>query len=67
MLYCSSLPGTIGNSFPVAGGVVFIPVLLLLGEPIHNAVAFSVATETFGNGVFGVTNWLMKDPEAFLW
>ena len=81
--------GTIGNTFPVAGGVIFVPVLLLLGEPIERGVvrenlhvrpchhtaslplaalqAFSVATETFGNGIFGVGNWLIKDPDAFLW
>jgi len=28
-------------------------------------VAFSVATQTFGNGIFGVTNWLIKDPEEW--
>ena len=59
--------GIVGNAFPVAGGVIFVPVLLVLGEPVHAAVAFSVATQSFGNGVFGVTNWLLKDPEAFIW
>ena len=37
----------------VAGGVIFVPVLMMLDIHIHNAVAFSVATQTFGNGLFG--------------
>jgi len=50
------------------------------GEPCSSAVdfaerrltrgvttqAFSVATETFGNGIFGVGNWLLKDRHCTL-
>ena len=34
---CSAI---VGNAFPVAGGVVFVPMLLVLGEPIHAAVSY---------------------------
>merc|ERR1740117_875615 len=57
---------TIGNAFPVAGGVIFVPVLMMLNIHIHNAVAFSVATQTFGNGLFGTGTWLMRDPAMFI-
>lgn len=57
---------TVGNTFPVAGGVLFVPFFLIVGLHIKNAVAFSVATQTIGNGVFGVTSWLVRDSTAFV-
>ena len=55
------------NSVPVGGGIVFVPALMALGIDIQLGAAFTVATMTFGNGVFGFTSWLIKDPTVFEW
>lgn len=63
---------TLANSVPVGGGIVFVPILNLLGfidmtEHLNLGVAFAVSTMTFGNGVFGFLSWLKKDPSAIAW
>ena len=51
---------------PVGGGIVFVPVLHLLGYHITLGSAFAVSTMAFGNGVFGFLSWLKKDPSAIV-
>lgn len=51
---------------PVGGGIVFLPVLHLLGYHITLGSAFAVSTMTFGNGIFGFLSWLKKDPSAIV-
>lgn len=55
------------NSVPIGGGVVYVPALSMLGTNLHLGVSFSVATMTFGNGVFGFLRWLHKDPSVIIW
>ena len=58
----------LSNAVPVGGGVVFIPTLHLIGTVQHHqSVAFSVATQSMSNGVFGLLAWLKKDPNAIRW
>ena len=52
---------------PVAGGVVFLPVLDSFGVCPRDAVAFSAATQFFGVGIFAPLNWLIKDKNIFVW
>ena len=47
---------------PVAGGIVFIPVLTRFGVCPSDAVAFTAATQMFGVGIFTPLNWLARDP-----
>lgn len=56
---------TLANAVPVGGGVVFVPVLHLLGYHITLGSAFAVSTMTFGNGI-GFLTWLKKDPSAIV-
>ena len=51
---------------PVAGGIVFLPVLTLGGVCPRDAVAFSAATQMLGVGVFAPLNWLVVDPSVFI-
>jgi len=67
MPFIGILAACLANSVPVGGGIVFVPALILLGAKVKLGVAFTVATMTFGNGVFGFLNWLRKDPEVFVW
>jgi uncharacterized membrane protein YfcA len=41
--------------------VVYIPALALLGMQMKMGVAFSLATMTVGNGIFGFLKWNSKD------
>jgi hypothetical protein len=52
---------------PVAGGIVFLPVLDSFGVCPRDAVAFSAATQFFGVGIFAPLNWLIKDKNIFIW
>ena len=47
---------------PLAGGVIFLPVLNLAGLCARDAVAFTALTQTFGVGIFSPLNWLVRDP-----
>lgn len=66
MPFLGILAATVAMSTPAGGGIVFFPTLVLLGVAPVNAVAFSVATQTFGMGIFGTYNWSRKAPEAIL-
>jgi uncharacterized membrane protein YfcA len=57
----------LANTVPIGGGIVYVPMLSLFGEKIQLGVAFSVATMTVGNGVFGFLHWLKADPSLILW
>ena len=50
---------------PVAGGVVFMPVLHAHGTSPRDAVAFSALTQLVGCGVLTPLNWLAIDPDVF--
>ena len=51
---------------PIAGGIIFLPVLRAYGVCPRDAVAFSAATQFFGCGIFSPLNWLVQDPTVFL-
>lgn len=51
---------------PVAGGIIFLPVLNLQHICAADAVAFSAATQTLGVGIFAPMGWLVKDRSVFL-
>ena len=55
------------NAVPIGGGVVYVPALAMLGVNLHLGVSFSVATMTFGNGVFGFLKWMHKEPTLVIW
>ena len=55
---------TIAVSTPVGGAILFIPVLMSMGISPKQAVAFGVATQAFGMGIFGFTFKLRKDKQA---
>jgi len=68
-LWWTPLMGTIAAAIasggaPVAGGIVFLPVLTHLGVCPSDAVAFTAATQMLGVGVFAPLNWLVRDPSA---
>jgi len=50
---------------PIAGGIIFFPILTSLGVCSADAVAFSAATQFLGCGVFAPLNWLVQDPSVF--
>ena len=49
---------------PVAGGIVFVPVLRAHGMAPRDAVAFSALTQLVGCGVLTPLNWLAFDPDV---
>jgi len=51
---------------PVAGGIVFLPILTIMGIEPHNAVAFTAATQMLGVGVFTPLGWLYRDPGVIM-
>ena len=57
----------LANTVPIGGGIVYVPALYMLGVDMKLGVSFTVATMSFGNGVFGFLNWLKKDPFIFIW
>ena len=61
------LAALLANCIPIGGGIVYVPLLSLLGEDINLSVAFTVATMTIGNGVFGFLHWLATDPSLIIW
>lgn len=68
-LWWTPLMGTIAAAIPsggapVAGGIVFLPVLTHLNFCPSDAVAFTAATQMLGVGVFAPLNWLVRDPSA---
>lgn len=57
----------LANTVPIGGGVVYVPALLLLGVELKLGVSFTVATMSFGNGLFGFLRWLNKDSNLIIW
>jgi uncharacterized membrane protein YfcA len=57
----------IANCVPLGGGIVYIPAFYLIGVQMKLGVAFTVATMTIGNGVFGLLRWLRKDSSLIIW
>ena len=51
---------------PVAGGVVFLPVLSMVGLEPHDAVGFAAATQMFGVGIFAPLGWMSRDPTVLM-
>ena len=51
---------------PVAGGVVFLPVLSMVGLEPHDAVGFAVTTQMFGIGIFAPLGWMARDPTVLM-
>jgi len=59
----ASLPS---GGAPVAGGIVFLPMLVAGGLTAQQAVAFSAATQTFGCGIFAPLNWFSVNPNVII-
>lgn len=51
---------------PIAGGIVFIPFLQMLGLSPKQAVAFCSASQAVGCGIFTPLNWYSKDQGIFI-
>ena len=62
-ILAASIPA---SGAPVAGGIIFLPVLQTYGVCPRDAVAFSALTQFFGCGIFSPLNWLVQDPTVFL-
>jgi len=58
----ASLPA---SGAPIAGGIVFFPILTINNVCSRDAVAFSAATQLLGCGVYTPLNWLLQDPSVF--
>lgn len=54
------------SGVPIAGGIVFFPVLSLAGFRPDAAVAFAAATQAIGVGVFTPLTWYVQEPNVFL-
>lgn len=52
---------------PVAGGVIFLPVLTMAGVCARDAVAFTAVAQVFGVGIFAPLNWMIRDPNLLNW
>lgn len=57
----------LANSVPLGGGIIYIPVLSLLGANIQLGAMFTISIMPFGNGIFGFIRWLVKNPAVMLW
>lgn len=51
---------------PVAGGVVFLPILTMKHIEAHEAVAFAASTQMIGVGIFAPMGWMYKDPTVLM-
>eukprot|EP01038_Epipyxis_sp_PR26KG_P004545 gene4545-6416_t len=47
---------------PIAGGIIFIPALSILGLTPKQSVAFCSLSQAFGCGICAPMNWYAKDP-----
>jgi len=56
----------LANCVPIGGGIVYVPILALLGQQMNLSVSFAVATMTVGNGILGFLQWLRKDPSLIV-
>eukprot|EP01125_Pyxidicula_operculata_P000642 TRINITY_DN10637_c0_g1_i1.p1 TRINITY_DN10637_c0_g1~~TRINITY_DN10637_c0_g1_i1.p1 ORF type:complete len:343 (-),score=19.46 TRINITY_DN10637_c0_g1_i1:14-1042(-) len=55
---------TVAMSTPAGGGAFYFPVLTAIQFPSHEVVAFNLAIQTIGMGVFGTASWLRKSRES---
>ena len=53
-----------GSGAPIAGGIVFFPILSMLGLCSQDSVAFLSATQFLLCGVFTPLNWIITDPNV---
>jgi len=51
---------------PIAGGILFVPMLIRTGVQPKQAVAFSAAVQTFGCGIFAPLNWTSMNPRILI-
>ena len=51
---------------PVAGGVVFLPILTMKQIEAHQAVAFAASTQMIGVGIFAPMGWMSRDPSVLM-
>jgi hypothetical protein len=51
---------------PVAGGVVFLPILTMKHIEAHEAVAFAASTQMIGVGIFAPMGWMSRDPSVLM-
>mmetsp|Transcript_10623 Transcript_10623/g.21222 ORF Transcript_10623/g.21222 Transcript_10623/m.21222 type:complete len:417 (-) Transcript_10623:168-1418(-) len=51
---------------PVAGGVVFLPILTMKNIEAHEAVAFAASTQMVGVGIFAPMGWMSRDPTVLM-
>lgn len=51
---------------PVAGSIIFMPLLLMAGVKPDACVAFGTATQAVGVGIFAPLGWFLKKPSVFL-
>jgi len=51
---------------PIAGGIVFLPMLVRAGVQAKQAVAFSAAVQSFGCGIFAPLNWTSLSPHILI-
>jgi len=51
---------------PVAGGVVFLPILTMKHIDAHEAVAFAASTQMIGVGIFAPMGWMSRDPSVLM-
>lgn len=67
MPFLGIFAATLANTVPIGGGIVYVPALLLLGVDMKLGVSFTVATMSFGNGLFGFLRWLNKNSQLLIW
>lgn len=65
--FMSFFAGCIPSSgTPVAGGIVFIPVLKMCGVTPSSSVAFCAVIQSVGCGISNPLNWYSKDPSVLI-
>jgi len=45
---------------PVAGGVIFLPILTMKHIEAHEDVAFAASTQMIGVGIFAPMGWMSR-------
>ncbi|WP_164848366.1 sulfite exporter TauE/SafE family protein [Halobacteriovorax sp. HLS] len=66
MPFVGILAATIAMSTPAGGGIVFFPIMILLGIAPLQAVGFSLGAQSVGMGIFGTYNWFKTDRAAIV-
>eukprot|EP01104_Vermistella_antarctica_P013453 TRINITY_DN4067_c0_g1_i1.p1 TRINITY_DN4067_c0_g1~~TRINITY_DN4067_c0_g1_i1.p1 ORF type:complete len:461 (-),score=93.47 TRINITY_DN4067_c0_g1_i1:709-2091(-) len=63
----SIFASTIGMATPAGGGIIYFPVLTLLGQSSSAAVAFSLGGQFFGMAIAGTFQWCRRSFESICW